>query len=215
MESKMSRTALTNAPVPEAAGRRGRTDDRVRVARIEDRDEIGRLAESASRELCAADYSGAQIASMLRFGLLADAQMIGDGTCCVIEHRGRIIATGGWSFRAALMGGMHPDYVGGPWDVLDPRVHPARLRGFFVEPRFARLGLGRMIVAGCERAAWLAGFRGLELMATEAGRRFFLACGFAELDALTNIYPDGAYAMAYRMSKTLAVRPATPATTRR
>ena len=77
------------------------------------------LAETATRALCAADYTPTQIDTALRYGLGVDARLIKDRTYYVVENRGHLIAAGGWSFRAAVMGNTHPDYDGHPHDLLD------------------------------------------------------------------------------------------------
>ena len=163
------------------------------------------LAETATRALCAADYTTAQIETALRFGLGVDARLLRDRTYFVIENRGHLIAAGGWSFRAAVMGNTHPDYEGHPHDVLDPAAHPARLRGFFVHPDFARRGLARKLLGVCQREAAAAGFTRLELLATPTARPLYRACGFEELERITNVFPNGVAAPAYRMAKTLDV----------
>src|SRR3954470_24370290 len=113
-------------------------DCTIRHARLQDVDALRRLAYAAARVLCAPDYTPTQVDTMLRFGLGPDAQIIADGTYYVVEDPdGRIAAAGGWSYRAALMGTLHPDYYGGPRDVVDPAAHPARLRAVFVRPAHA------------------------------------------------------------------------------
>jgi GNAT superfamily N-acetyltransferase len=179
----------------------------ARRAGTEDLDDLRRLVARAARTLSAGDYSSEQIEAALRFGAGVNARIIEDGTYYVIERCGEIIAGGGWSFRAALVGGSHPEYPGKPNDVLDAAIHPARLRGFFVDPRFARRGLGRTLVALCEGRAADAGFRQMELMASLTGRHLYLACGYEDIERTTHVFPDGVVAAGYRMHKTL--RPTT------
>jgi len=180
------------------------TDCSIRHARLQDVDALRRLAHAAARVLCAPDYTPTQVDTMLRFGLGPDSQLIADGTYYVVEEAdGRIAAAGGWSYRAALMGTMHPDYYGGPRDVVDPATHPARLRAFFVRPDVARRGLARALVGLCELAAAGAGFTRVELLATPPGRRLCLACGFNDIEPLTCVFPDGVAVPAWRMTKAL------------
>ena len=103
------------------------------------------------------------------------------------------------------MGNTHPDYAGHPHDVLDPAAHPARLRAFFVHPHFARRGLARRLLGVCEREAAAAGFTRLELVATLTARPLYRACGFKDVEPMTNVFPNGITAPAYRMAKTLHV----------
>ena len=65
---------------------------------------------------------------------------------------------------------------------LDPATEPARIRAFFVHPQWARRGLARRLYAACARAAWEAGFRHFELMATRPGEPFYEALGFAVME---------------------------------
>jgi GNAT superfamily N-acetyltransferase len=182
----------------------GRTDGpSIRHARLRDVAAIRDLAHAAARVLCAPDYTPRQVETALRFGLGPDLQMIVDGTYYVVEYDGRLTAAGGWSCRAALMGNLHPDYAGGPRDLLDPAAHPARLRAFFVRPDVARRGLGRALVGLCELAASRAGFTQIELLATPPGRRLCLACGFDDVEPMTNVFPDGVAVPAFRMAKAL------------
>jgi len=175
----------------------------IRVASPADLPALQSLAYEATATLCAAEYSAEQVRTLVCYGLGADVQLVRDRTCYIVEHAGQVIASGAWSYRAALMGRFHPDdeHTGSPRDILDPAVHPARLRALFVHPSFARRGLGRMMVALCERLASAAGFSGLELLATPVGRRLFLACGFRDVEPVTHIFPNGVDAGSYRMHK--------------
>ena len=42
--------------------------------------------------------------------------------------------------------------------LLDPQHDAAKIRAFFVHPRWVRRGIGSMILEACERAAVAAGF---------------------------------------------------------
>src|SRR5690242_9752927 len=148
----------------EAAGRCGPIHCSIRRAVPQDLVELRALANRAAHRLCAADYTATQIATVLRFGLGIDEQQIADQTCYVVDTDDGIVAVGAWSFRAALVGNFHPDFEGDSCDVLDPALHPARLRGFFCHPGFARRGLGATLALTCERFAASAGFNSLELV---------------------------------------------------
>jgi GNAT superfamily N-acetyltransferase len=108
-----------------------------------------------------------------------DTQLIDDGTYLVVEDDGALAGCGGWSRRARLHGG---DHTGGrDSTLLDPTTEPAKLRAMYTHPRFARRGVGRLIISLCEKAAAEEGFTSLELMATLAGRRLYLAAGFTDV----------------------------------
>ena len=55
----------------------------------------------------------------------------------------------------------------------------------YTNPAFVRRGVGRMVLAACERAAHQEGFERLELMATMSGRPLYAACGFVETEPVT------------------------------
>jgi GNAT superfamily N-acetyltransferase len=192
----------------------------IRRASRDDMHAISTIATSATRSLCAHDYTPKQIESLLRYSLSDNVQLIDDRTYFVIENAGQIVAAGGWSYRAALMANTTADDQTDPRAIVDPALAPARLRGFFVHPHFARRGLARTLVALCERAAANAGYSHLELIATATGRRLYRACGFTDIEWITQTYPTGVTIVIHRMSKAIhpalapkpATKKATPAT---
>lgn len=152
--------------------------------------------------LGAADYSPQQIRSALRYVMGVDTQLIRDGTYFVLIAGTRMIGAGGWSFRRLLHGG---DLVkaSGDDELLDPTRDAARVRAFFVDPRFSRRGIGRMLMSRCESAALSAGFHRMELVATLVGERLYEACGFEVLERLEPTLPDGTIVPVVRMGKLL------------
>jgi len=186
----------------------------IRRATREDLQAISALANSATRALCAPDYAPRQVESILRFSLADNSQLIDDRTYFVIENGGEIVAAGGWSYRAALMANDCGD-AADPHDIVDPANGAARLRGFFVHPHFARRGLARTLVALCERAAANAGYSHLELLTTATGRRLYLACGFADIEWVTQIYPTGVSVVSHRMGKAIEPIPGAVASARK
>ena len=119
----------------------------------------------------------------------------------VVEAGGRILGCGGWSRRRTLYGGdQRPVWAA---DYLDPRVDAARIRAFFVAPEAARRGVGRALLEACLEAASAAGFRSFELMATLPGVPFYRANGFAEVEPVTDLLPDGIALRFVRMRREL------------
>jgi len=177
----------------------------IRRANRADLPAINTLTSVSTRVLCAPDYTRKQIESIMRFNFADNTQLIDDRTYFVIENAGQIVAAGGWSYRAALMANCNLDNDEDPQEILDPAVAPARLRGFFVHPHFARRGLARTLVALCERAAAGAGYSRLELLCTATARHLYLACGFSDVEWITHIFPTGVSAILNRMSKSLPV----------
>jgi N-acetylglutamate synthase-like GNAT family acetyltransferase len=62
--------------------------------------------------------------------------------------------------------------------MIDPATGAAKIRAFFVNPEFSRMGVGSMIMRKCEHEAFRAGFRKLELMATLPGVKLYEKHGF-------------------------------------
>lgn len=150
---------------------------RLRLATLDDGPALEALIARSVHGLQAGDYTLAQREGALGTVLGLDRQLIRDGTYFAMEDEGRIVACGGWSRRRTLFGA---DRVPGKDDAyLDPAVDAARIRAFFVDPQWARRGLGSRILEACESAAQSAGFRRLQLAATLSGIAFYRARGYA------------------------------------
>src|SRR5215471_946448 len=130
----------------------------LRVATAEDVAEIRQLIDASVRGLQAEDYSAAQIEAALASVFTLDSQLIADGTYFVaFTDAGQMAGCGGWSCRKTLYGGDHQlEKV--ELEKLDPAVDAAKIRAIFVHPKFARMGLGSLILKASESAAIAAGF---------------------------------------------------------
>ena len=109
-------------------------------------------------DLFPAFYDARQTASAAVHIAHLDMQLIEDGTYFVHTDGGEIVACGGWSRRDKL-------YTGSAARddddrLLDPETEPARVRAMFVRGDWTRRGLGRAILASCERAARARGLPG-------------------------------------------------------
>ncbi len=149
----------------------------LRRATLADRPELEALIARSIRELGARDYSTEQIEAALQGAFGVDTQLIADGTYFVAEAAGHLVGCGGWSHRLTLFGG--DSHAKRDARELDPGVDAARIRAFFVDPRTARTGIGRALLARCEEEATARGFRAFELMATLPGVRLYAACGYS------------------------------------
>jgi len=148
----------------------------IRLAKLEEYSEIRSLIEMSSRKLAASFYTSELVELALQAVLGVDTQLIMDGSYFVAENEQRIVGCGGWSWRQTLFGS---DAVGGRDDgVLDPAGDPAKIRAFFIHPRYTRRGIGSLILEHCEAAAKDAGFHKLELGATLSGVQFYQSHGF-------------------------------------
>src|SRR5205823_4120777 len=121
------------------------------------------LIDVSVRGLQKTDYSAEQIEASLKSVFTVDSQLIADGTYFVaLTHNGELAGCGGWSKRKTLFGGDHQMEKIEP-ELLDPSSDSARVRAIFVHPKFARRGLGSILLATAENAAADAGFRTLEM----------------------------------------------------
>lgn len=149
---------------------------RLRTALDTDRSAIELLIARSARKLGAVDYSPQQIEGALKTAFGLDTQLITDQTYFMVESGRLAVACGGWSFRETLFGSdleqsRNPQRI-------DPRVGAAKIRAFFVDPEFARMGIGSMLMQHCEQQAVQAGFGKLELMATMPGLKLYEKHGF-------------------------------------
>ena len=156
----------------------------VRKAGADDIPRLKEVIEASVRGLQANDYTPAQIEGALQSVYGVDSQLIADGTYLVAEDTSQpnsvIVACGGWSKRKTLYGG--DQYAGREDSLLDPSRDAAKIRAFFVHPKWARRGIGSLILKACEDAAIAAGFQRLEMGATLSGVAFYKAKGYAEVE---------------------------------
>ncbi|MBI3726990.1 MAG: GNAT family N-acetyltransferase [Burkholderiales bacterium] len=158
------------------------------------------IARSAI-QLSASFYTPEQAQALLMHVFGVDTQLIHDQTYFVIEEQGSMLACGGWSKRKTLFGGDQAKQ--GVDNLLDPATDAARIRAFFVEPKAARRGLGRILLEHCSTQAQAAGFTSLELAATMPGEPLYLACGFTVFERFELDLPGGVVAPLSRMRKQL------------
>lgn len=148
-----------------------------RLATAQDIPALDQLIPTSVRALLAGHYTAQQIESALSYGIFGvDSQLIADGTFYVAVAEGRIVGCGGWSKRKTLYGADHLKAAAD--DLLDPTTDAARIRAFFIDPSWARQGIGRRIMELCEAAARQAGFRRAQLGATHTGEFLYAAMGY-------------------------------------
>jgi len=156
---------------------------RSRLAVMADVPALTALMDAAISELQRGFLDDAQIDSS-RAIMGIDTQLIVDGTYFVVEIDGEIAGCGGWGRRAPLYGSDPPP--GRDGQLLDPAVDAARVRAMYTHPRFARRGVGRVVLSLCERAAAQAGFTRLELVSTLSGEPLYTAYGFEPVERLVD-----------------------------
>jgi GNAT superfamily N-acetyltransferase len=176
----------------------------IRLATIEDIPALRELIRDSVRGLSAAYYSAEQIESALVHIFGVDTQLIVDRTYFIAAAGEQIAGSGGWSKRITLFGGDQSK----PAEIeplLDPATQPARVRAFYIHPRWSRKGVGSLILKSCEDAAAEAGFNRIELAATLPGVPFYLARGYEKGEEISIDTPDGPSLPVVRMTRTLAV----------
>ncbi|HEX4231963.1 MAG TPA: GNAT family N-acetyltransferase [Bryobacteraceae bacterium] len=155
---------------------------RLRVATAEDVPAIASLIGDSVRGLQAGDYTARQIEGALATVFTVDSQLIADGTYFVAMcEDGTLAGCGGWSYRKTLYGGDSQIEKAAP-ERLNPEVDAAKVRAIFVAPRFARRGLGTLLLKEAESAAMAAGFRRFEMGSTLTGVALYALKGYREID---------------------------------
>lgn len=175
----------------------------LRIACDDDSPVLERLIEMTVRESLSRWYPVEQLAAALGpvFGL--DRRLIRDGTYFVAENSGEIIACGGWSRRLAVYGGGRERAGAEADEELNPVTDAARVRAFFVHPKWERRGVGRALLRASEVAIGQAGFRRIELVATLPGERLYASCGYAVAERYNAPMPGGITIAVVRMIKAL------------
>jgi GNAT superfamily N-acetyltransferase len=151
-------------------------EPRLRHATLADKAELTGLISRSARELSADDYTPEQVEGALRGAFGVDTQLIQDRTYFVAELDGKLVACGGWSKRRTLFGS--DERADRDAAELDPAVDAAKIRAFFVDPAYARRGLGSAILSRCEAEASACGFRSFEMMATLPGAKLYARYGY-------------------------------------
>jgi GNAT superfamily N-acetyltransferase len=180
----------------------------IRKATVGDIPRLREVIEASVRGLQSGDYSPAQIEGALESVYGVDTQLIADGTYFVGEVQDRskvrteIVACGGWSKRKTLFGG--DQFAGREDSLLDPRCDAAKIRAFFVHPKWARQGIASLILEACENAAIEAGFTRLEMGATLSGGAFYRAKGYVEIEGEAVALENGETLPIVKMAKQIA-----------
>lgn len=171
----------------------------LRLATPADLPALERLITASVERLSVGYYTPAEVQSALRYVFGPDSQLIADRTYFVVTDGARIVGAGGWSRRATLYGGNQLHRAEDP--ELDPACDPARIRAYFVDPDYARRGIGRQLLAACATAAHESGFRELVLVATLPGVPFYSAAGFRREEERVTLLPDGVAVHFVRMTR--------------
>jgi GNAT superfamily N-acetyltransferase len=176
----------------------------VRLAQEEDVAAIEMLIPLSVRELQANYYSAAQMEGALLSVFGVDRQLIRDATYFVVETGDppRLIGCGGWSKRRTLFGSDH--HTNRDDAEMDPAREAARIRAFFVHPKWVRRGIARAILQECESAIRATGFGSIELAATLPGVPFYAAFEYVSGERTDVPLGNGLTLEVVRMTRSLA-----------
>jgi GNAT superfamily N-acetyltransferase len=177
---------------------------KLRLATSEDIPALRELIDVSVRVLQRADYSAEQLGAALGTAYGVDTQLIADGTYYVVEAVAcggecMIAACGGWSMRKTLYGSDHGPYRDS--GLLDPANDAAKIRAFFVHPKWVRRGVASLILKTCEDAGYARGFRLFEMGATLTGVPMYAARGYVKGEEIEVPLPGGLSLKVVRMSK--------------
>lgn len=161
----------------------------IRLATDGDEPVLCGIIARSLRVLSEGLYTPDQVEGALQGACAVDTQLLRDGTYFVVTDGDRIVACGGWSYRQTLFGGDARE--GRDPELLDPAVDAAKIRAFFVDPDYARRGIGRVLVARCEAEARRRGFSRFELMSTLPGIPLYRKCGYEPGEPIRYPLPNG------------------------
>ena len=175
---------------------------KIRLATISDLKELNELITLSARELSRDIYTEQETEGAIKYVFGVDTELVEDKTYFVIEKDGEIAGCGGWSKRKTLFGGNQ--FSGREESVyLDSSKDAAKIRAFFIHPKFARQGLGSMLLKYCEQQANLNGFTQLEMMATLPGVKLYRAMAYKAISDEIVMLPNKAPLRFVRMTKNL------------
>lgn len=155
----------------------------LRLAEQNDVPQIEALIHRSSFGLQLPYYSRQQIEAAMGPVFGVDEQLIKDGTYYIAESKGTLIGCGGWSYRKSLFGGNSAIPASSP--KLKPKQDSARIRAFFVDPEYARQGIGSRILRECEKALRQMKFTSVEISATLPGELLYQKFGYNSVNHYT------------------------------
>ena len=174
----------------------------IRPAQLDEVPALTELIARSVRALGAGYYTPRQIELSLVHVFGVDTQLIHDQTYFVMDDNGTYAGCGGWSKRRTLYGG--DQLKAGEDNLLDPTTEAARIRAFFIDPAYARRGLGKQLLALCEAEAQAAGFTRCEMGATLSGVPLYEVCGYRAVKTIDIPMPDHEILPIVQMDKTLS-----------
>ncbi len=169
--------------------KREKTMIKIRLARHDEINILNDLIAESTKKLGRDDYSALQLKSAIQYMFRVDTQLIHDQTYFVIEKDGEIAGCGGWSKRKTMFGS-NPSPGKAEENLLDPAKDAAKIRTFFIHPKFARQGLGNTLLKHCEQEAFKNKFTQFEMMATITGMNLYKTLDYKEVSNTSIMLPN-------------------------
>jgi GNAT superfamily N-acetyltransferase len=173
----------------------------IRPATAAEAPALRALIERSAAALSVGFYTRQQTDAVTREVFGVDSQLLADGSYYVVEAAGCIVACGGWGKRSTGFGGDQAKSA--PERLLDPATEAAKIRAFFVDPAWARRGLGSMLMTHCAAQAAAAGFGMLELVSTLPGLPLYRVLGFTEVAPFDLVLSGGVRVPVVRMRRSV------------
>lgn len=152
----------------------------IRRAVPGDAERMHQIHVDSIRKLCAADYTLKQIESWVRYRSVQDYR--------------QALEAGELNWVAVL-----PDEITAGYATF---VHN-ELTALFVDPSYARHGVGKALIETIEQHARQQTLNELVLQATVTAKRFYQRLGYQPVADNTYVLPDGAAIECVRMNKVL------------
>ncbi len=161
----------------------------LRLAAFADIPVLQALIQASVFGLQSNDYTSAQLHAALDSVYGIDTRLIEDGTYFVVEAHGEIVACGGWSRRKTMYGA--DTWTERDDAYLDATRDAAKIRAFFVHPKWSRRGIGSAILHASEEAAAAYGFTRFEMGATLTGVPLYEKHGYTARKRIELELPRG------------------------
>jgi len=171
----------------------------IRVIGLEDVPAVTALIQASVRGL-QVEYTEAQREAALKTVFTVDSRLVADGGYYGAFAGDRLVGCGGWSGRKTLYGGDAQVEAIEP-ERLDPAVDAAKVRAIFVDPEFARQGIGGRLLQAAEDGAREAGFRRFEMGSTLSGVGLYRLRGYVEMERIEVPVADGQTIAVVKMVK--------------
>lgn len=197
----------------------------LRSAAPADLPALEELVRRAVLETAARDYPHQLLDEALGGPLAVEMELISDGTYYVAMagegEDARIAGAGGWSRRASVHAWVElsgevasePESESPPAPAVremhggqvssEPENGSATIRAFYVDPQYARRGVGALLLSRCLAEVSAAGYRRAELVATLTGEKLYERAGFRAVARLNAMLPNGGAFPVVRMVREL------------